>query len=135
MKTAIRYFSRGGNTEKLARAAAQASGSPAISVKEALHEDVDVLFLGASLYKGTVDEEVKRFIREIHVNVGRVVLFSTSASKRSPYKKIEALLREKGIKLAREEYYCPGSFLFFNRGRPDEKDLDAMKKFVSDIVG
>lgn len=45
MKTAIRYFTRSGNTKKLADAIAGAVGVPALTVAEPLREPVDTLFL------------------------------------------------------------------------------------------
>lgn len=44
MKIEVRYFSRGGNTKKLAEAIAKAVGAEAKTVSEPLTEDVDILF-------------------------------------------------------------------------------------------
>ena len=46
MKIAVRYFSRGGNTKKLADAIAKAVGVDAETTSVPLTEDVDILFLG-----------------------------------------------------------------------------------------
>lgn len=44
MKIAIRYYTKGGNTKKLADAISQATGVAAESVEQPLAEDVDILF-------------------------------------------------------------------------------------------
>ena len=44
MKVAIRYYTRGGNTKKLADAIAEAIGVEAKTTAEPLTEDVDILF-------------------------------------------------------------------------------------------
>ena len=134
MKTAIRYYSRGGNTEKLARAISEAIGVEALSTDVPLNEDVDILFLGSSVYAYGVDENVKKFIREINVNVGKVVNFSTAAVINSTYRQVGKLLTEKNIGQAREEFYCRGSFGPMHKGRPDAEDLKKAAEFARGIV-
>lgn len=134
MKIAVRYYTRSGNTQKLAEAIAKAVGVEAKTTSEPLTEDVDILFLGSSVYAYGVDDEVKRFIREIDVKVGKVVNFSTAALIKSTYKQVEKLLQEKAISLAREEYYCKGSFGPMHKGRPNDKDLQEAADFAKSIV-
>ena len=110
MKAAIRYYSKGGNTEKVALAISKATGLPAETIDVPLLEDVDILFLGSSVYGFDVDVQVKQFISNIDVKVGKVVNFSTACLVKSTYKQVGKLLAEKNIPLAKEEYYCRGSF-------------------------
>lgn len=134
MKVAIRYFSRGGNTKKLADAIGKAIGVEVCSVSEPLTEDVDVLFLGSSVYAYGVDDEIKRFINELSVRVGCVVNFSTAAIIKSTYKQISKLLQEKNITLAEEEFACKGSFGPMHKGKPDEEDLQKAAEFAKDVL-
>ena len=134
MKIAVRYFTRGGNTKKLADAIAEAAGVKAETMSVPLSEDVDILFLGSSVYAGGVDDEVKTFIKEINANVGKVVNFSTAALVRSTYKQVAKLLAEKNIPLAKEEFYCKGSFAIMHKGKPDEKDCKAAADFAKKII-
>ena len=134
MKTAIRYFSRGGNTEKLAKAIAGATGVEALTVDLPLTEDVDILFLGSSVYAYGVDDKIKEFISGINVNVGKVVNFSTAALIKSTYKQVSKLLEEKKIPLAEEEFYCKGSFGPMHKGKPDDRDLKAAAAFAEKII-
>ncbi len=60
MKVTVRYYSRGGNTKKLADAIAEAVGVETKTTSEPLTEDVDLLFLGSSVYAYGVDDRVKR---------------------------------------------------------------------------
>ena len=62
MKIAVRYHSRSGNTEKLARAIADAVGAQALPVSVPLGERVDILFLGSAVYAAGIDEAVKTFV-------------------------------------------------------------------------
>ena len=134
MKVAVRYYTRGGNTKKLAEAIAGAVGVEAETTAVPLTEDVDILFLGSSVYANGVDNEVKEFIRGIGVKVGKVVNFSTAALVKSTYKQVSKLLEEKRIPLAKEEFYCRGSFTVLHRGRPNAEDCKAAADFAGKIV-
>lgn len=134
MKVAIRYYTRGGNTKKLADAISEAIGVKAKTTAEPLIEDVDILFLGSSVYACGVDDEVKKFISEINVKVGKVVNFSTAALIKSTYKQVAKLLAEKNIPLAEEEFACKGSFAMMHKGKPDADDCKAAAAFAKKIV-
>ncbi|MCM1412420.1 MAG: flavodoxin, partial [Lachnospiraceae bacterium] len=130
MNAAVRYYTRSGNTKKLAEAVADAVGVKAETTGNALKEDVDILFLCSSVYAYGVDESVKRFISGIHVQVGKVVNVSTAALVRSTYKQVGKLLKEKGIPQAEEEFYCKGSFGPMHKGKPDENDCKNAAAFA-----
>ena len=134
MKAAIRYYTRGGNTQKLALAISKATGLPAETIDVPLLEDVDILFLGSSVYGFDVDDQVKQFISNIDVKVGKVVNFSTACLVKSTYKQVGKLLAEKNIPLAKEEYYCRGSFGPMHKGRPNQQDLQAAEAFARKIM-
>lgn len=134
MNVAVRYYSRGGNTKKIAEAIAEAVGVEAKTVSVPLNENVDILFLGSAPYAFDVDDEVKKFISGIHVSVGKVVNFSTSAAVRSTRKYVEGLLLEKKIPLAKEEFCCRGAFAMLHRGRPNEHDQEAAADFARKII-
>ena len=135
MKIAVRYYSKGGNTKRLAEAIAKAVGVEAQTTDKKLSEDVDILFLGSSVYAAGIDKSVKEFIKGIDVKVGKVVNFSTAAILKSTYKQVAKLLSEKNIPLDKEEFACRGSFAMMHKGKPDEQDCraaaDFAKKFIS----
>lgn len=134
MKVEVRYYTRSGNTKKLAEAIAEAVGVEARTVDEPLQEDVDILFLGSSVYAYGVDGSIKKFISNIDVRIGKVVNFSTAALIKSTYKQVGKLLAKKGIVLAEEEFYCKGSFGAMHKGKPDEKDCKAAAAFAKKII-
>ena len=63
MTIAVRYYTKTGNTKKLAEAIAQAVGAEALPISEPIREPVDILFLGNSYYAFSIDPEVRAFIR------------------------------------------------------------------------
>lgn len=134
MKIAVRYYTRSGNTQKLAEAIAEALGVSAKDVSVPLSGKADLLFLGSSVYAGGVDGAVRDFIESNRENIGALVNFSTAALVRSTYKQVKKLAAENGIDLAEEEFHCRGSFAMVHRGRPNSDDLENSAKFAKDIV-
>ncbi|HAX51610.1 flavodoxin family protein [Muricomes intestini] len=136
MKIAIRYYSKTGNTKKLADAISKAAGVPAETVDQPFTEPVDILFLGSSVYAAGVDDAVKKFIASLDgKKVKRVVNFSTAALLPSTYKQIKQLLEQRSIPLDEQEFHCRGSFKIMHKGRPNEEDLKAVQEFAHKLIG
>ena len=135
MKIAVRYYTKSGNTKKLADAIAKAVGVEAKEVSEPLEGPVDILFLGSSVYAAGVDSAVKQFIAANHANIGALYNFSTAALLSSTYKQVQKLAAEHGVKMAEEEFHCRGSFAMMHKGRPNQEDLDAATAFAKKICG
>ena len=62
MKFAVRYYTKTGNTKRLAEAIANELGVEALPVSEPVTEAVDILFLGNSYYAFNIDPEVRTFV-------------------------------------------------------------------------
>lgn len=135
MKTAVRYYTRTGNTKKLAEAIAKEAGIKALPITEPLTEDIDTLFLANSVYATGLAGDVKKFITNIDVNVGEVVNISSAAIIESTYKPIKAILEKNGLKLSEHEYHCRGQFTLMHRGRPNQNDLQDAVTFVRNYLG
>lgn len=132
---AIRYYSRSGNTKKLADAISEAIGVPAETVDKPLDGPVDVLFLCSAVYAAGVDDKVKDFISSLDAGkVKKVVNISTAAILPSTYPQIAKLLAAKSIPLDEREFHCRGKFTVMHSGRPNQKDLDAVQAFAKSIV-
>ncbi len=134
MTVAVRYYSRGGNTKKLADAVARAVGTEAKPISEKLDSDTDVLFLCTAPYAFDVDDEVKSFIARIDVSVKKAVAVSSSAMLKSIRKYLEKPFAEKKIPLSQKEFSCRGQFLVLHRGKPDDGDLKAAADFAKAVV-
>ena len=134
MKIAIRYYTKTGHTKQLAEAISNAINVEAKTVDEKLSEDIDILFLGSSVYAAGIDKKVKEFIQSIDVHVGCVVNFSSAALIESTYGQVKKQVEAKGIKMSEDEFHCRGSFKFVHRGRPNEDDLKEVAEFAKRIV-
>ncbi len=128
----VRYFSRTGNTKKLADAIAGALNVQAKTCAEPLDGPVDVLFLGGALYAGKIDPSLHSFLEGLSPDmVKEVAVFTTSlGSEQTPQAEIAAILKARGIPMAEASFHCRGRFLFFNRKRPNEQDLLEVAAFA-----
>lgn len=135
MKIEIRYYSKTGNTKKLADTIGSALKLPVEEVSRPLTQDVDILFLGSSAYAAGIDQEVKDFIQNINVKVGKVVNFSTAALLPSTYNQVKKLVEQKGLTMAKEEFHCRGSFAMMHKGKPDAQDLKQAAAFAKKVAG
>lgn len=134
MKIEVRYFTKSGNTEKLATAVASAAGVGALPVSEGLTGHADILFLGSSVYAGKPAAEISEFIRKNASNIGRLVVFGSSASGKSSFGKIKELAGSVGIEVEPEYFHCPGHFLWMHRNRPDAGDLNEITGFAKKMI-
>ncbi len=134
MKIAIRYYTKTGNTKKMAETLSEAVGVEALTVDNPLTEDVDILFLGSAVYAAGVDAKVKEFIENIDVNIGKIVNFSSAALIESTYKQVKKIAENNNLTMAEEEFHCRGAFKLVHRGRPNDNDLRNLQEFAKNIV-
>ena len=136
MKIAVRYYTKTGNTKRLAEAVAKAAGVEALPLSSPIEEPVDILFLGNSYYAFSIDPEVREFIRSLSKDkVGRIVNFGSAAMLNSTWKKVKAEADKKGIPMEKREFHCKGEFKGLHKGRPNSEDLAAAAAFAKSIVG
>lgn len=133
MKYAVRYFTRTGNTEKLAVEVAKELGVTALTTSTPLTEHVDYLFLGSSVYAAGVDDEIINFIKNNRNNIGQIVNISTAALLPSTYKQVSKLAAENGIKMSEKEFHCRGSFAMMHKNHPDAEDIENVRLFARDF--
>ena len=114
MSYAVRYYTKTGNTKRLA-----------------VTEPVDYLFLGNSYYAFSIDPEVRSFVASLDKNkVGRIVNFGSAAMLNSTYKKVKAEAEKAGVAMDDKEFHCKGEFKGLHKGRPNENDIRAAVEFA-----
>lgn len=134
MKIAIRYFTKSGNTARLAEAIGQALELPAVSIDQPLEEKTELLLLGCSYYAFDMDPEVKKFLSDNKAKIGKVACFGTSAMMKSMAKPMKKVTEPLGIALSDAEFHCRGSFGPANKGRPNADDLKAAQAFAKTLT-
>ncbi len=135
MKVAVRYYTKTGNTRRLAESVAKAVGAEALPISEPVTEPVDILFLGNSYYAFSIDPEVRDFVRSLDKDkVGKIVNFGSAALLNSTYKKVKAEADKAGIPMDEREFHCKGEFKGVHKGKPDSADLKAAAAFAREII-
>ena len=136
MKYAVRYYTKTGNTKRLAEAMAKELGVEALPISEPVTEAVDMLFLGNSYYAFNIDPEVRDFVASLDKNkVGKIVNFGSAAMLNSTYKKVKAEADKVGIPMDEREFHCKGEFKGIHKGRPNADDVQAAAEFAKRIKG
>lgn len=134
MKIAVRYYTRSGNTKKLAEAIANSVSVEAKDVSVDLEEKADVLFLGCSYYAFDVDAAVKAFIVKNKDNIGKIVCFGTSAMMKSMIKPVKKVAATVNVTVADEDFHCRGQFAKVHKGRPNEDDMRQAAEFAKRFI-
>lgn len=131
MNYAVRYYTKTGNTKRLAEAVAKELGVEALPISAPVDEKVDYLFLGNSYYAFNIDPEVRAFVASLDKNkVGKIVNFGSAAMLNSTYKKVKEAADKVGIPMDEKEFHCRGEFKGIHKGRPNENDIAEIVKFV-----
>lgn len=126
MKTAVRYYSRSGNTKAIAETIAQALNTEAVSVdldKAKISEEVDMIFIGGALYAYGLDENLNKYFKEVDGSkIKKAAAFSSTWISKHSIDLIKNALRDKGIDVI-EDYLNV-------RGKPNKKALDNVREFA-----
>ncbi len=132
MTYAVRYYTKTGNTKRLAEAIAKELGVEALPISEPVNEAVDYLFLGNSYYAFNIDPEVKSFVASLDKNkVGKIVNFGSAAMLNSTYKKVKEAADKAGVLMDDKEFHCKGEFKGLHKGRPNNSDIADAVRFAA----
>lgn len=135
MRIAVRYYTKTGNTKRLAESLAAAVGVQAQPISVPVDEAVDILFLGNSYYAFNIDPEVRDFVRSLdRSKVGRIVNFGSAAMLNSTWKKVKAEADRVGIPMEPREFHCRGAFKGLHKDRPNAQDLQAAADFAKTFL-
>jgi flavodoxin I len=128
------YFSRKGNTKKIADAIASELNVKAEDVKDAKVTNDAIIFLGSGCYGGKPGKRMVEFIENNDFTSRNIVLFGTSGGGEGvEVKEMENILKGKNACIM-GSFFCKGKFLLLNRGRPNNEDLEEAKKFAKHLI-
>ena len=133
----VLFYSKGGNTRKLADAIARELGVKATDIKTAsiLDPAADIIFLGSGCYGSKPGEEMMKFIEKNDFSGRKVAVFGTSGGNAGmEVDLMAAALKHKGATVL-GSYHCKGkAFLLFSTGHPNQEDLDGARKFAREMA-
>ncbi len=132
--TAIRYFtkSKKGNTFKIAKHIEKVLGVEALDITNDFDKPVDVLILVNAMYAADIDKEVKVFLRKNKDKIKLLYNINSSASGSSTYKNVKRVCDENGINISDKEFHTVASWIFLNKGRPNEDDFKKLDCFLEE---
>lgn len=136
MKIAIRYYtkSKKGNTEKIAKFIEDKINVPALDVTHPLEEEVEQLLLVNAMYAADIDKEIKHFLRNNKDKIKTLININSAASGASTLKAVKKVCDEEGINVSEKEFHTVASWIFINKGRPNEEDFARLEAFLKEVV-
>lgn len=142
MKNIIIYFSKTGNTEKIAKALAQELKCQEYNLKNINPDEIDLskvenVFLGSGIYGGDFDVSVKNYIKRLKGKQFNVGFFVTRGGFLKIYEKtIQKLnLEVKSMKnkISSNFFQCFGKSGIFHKKNPNPEDLNRAKEWARNL--
>lgn len=130
------YFSRSGNTKKIADSIAEEIHAKAEQVSNAIIKSTsDYFFLGSGCYGGKPSPVMMKFIKSNDFSGKKIGLFGTSGSgKGSELIEMKTSLEEKGAKI-QGTFSCKGkTFFLINRKHPSTDEMNQAKQYARNLV-
>lgn len=130
------------NTEKVAKAMAEAVGAMAVKVGDVRIDymaNYDLIGFGSGIYGGKLHKSLFALIEKMPPMNKKAFIFSTSGEPKKEYHQlIREKLTAKGLQIV-GEFQCPGQagflgFTFTSKGHPDEQDLQNAQAFVKGLL-
>ena len=136
MKIAIRYYtkSKKGNTEKIAKFIEDKINVPALDVTHPLEEEVEQLLLVNAMYAADIDIEIKQFLRNNKNKIKTLININSAASGASTLKAVKKVCDKEGINVSEKEFHTVASWIFINKGRPNEEDFARLEAFLKEVA-
>ena len=124
----IRYYSKTGNTKKVAEFIGEALGVEAQSIYDKdIESKCGLLILGGAPYANIMSSKLREYANNINsLNVNAVALFTTSNWSRRTVKALKKIFKEKNIKVY-------ANYLYVHMLRVN-KSKDKSFRFAKDIL-
>ncbi len=135
MKAQILYVSMSGHSKKIAEAIANNMGILAYNLKNMPQISLcDILFIVSGIYGGEVKPELLHFVKNLSKTQVKKVALITSSTRGIAQGSLRKAVMEAGIEVVKEEYFCKGSFLFFQLSHPNHSEIDGAVTFAKSII-
>lgn len=120
MRTAVRYYSRTGNTKVIAKAIAEAAGCQAETIEVPLEGATDLLFLGGAVYWGKIPGALKTYIKSLSMQqVKCVAVFTTAGVEEGTSEIYKVYLKYHDLKVMKESYCYHGKQIDMDKMREE----------------
>ena len=132
MKNAVIYYTKLGHSKKIAQAIAEELDVRAQDIRNSPQlDDIDRLYIVSGIYGGLSAPELLDYLKTVDPNqIKKAFLLTSSGGKTTPATNVRALLMERGIPVAEEEFTCQGAIFLFGMGHPNKADIQNAIQFV-----
>jgi flavodoxin len=125
------YFSRTGNTRKVAEAIADELGVTARNIKavDKLSPD-SFVFLGTGCYGAVLPKDIAIFLKRNQFNGRKVALFTTSCFGSTAERSfIEKQISNQGAEIT-DNFYCLGHWMTMKKNHPNRQELENARSYA-----
>lgn len=131
MKTNVIYYTMTGHSKKIAKVVGKELGVEALNIKSNPKlGKVDLLYIVSGIYEDKSSPELIEYVKTLtKKEVSKIVLITSSGAKTTKAIEIRKILEDNSINVLKEEFTCPGGFLFFG-GHPNKEDISNIISFV-----
>lgn len=143
MKGVVVYYSRTGNTEKIAKAISEEIKGQEYNIKmfdksEINLNEIDTIFVGSGIYGGKLDESIKNYILSLKNDKPyNIAVFITRAGIGKAYineiRDFIEKVRNNGNKVCDDFFECYGKGIIFHRKHPKQEDFKKAANWVKNI--
>ena len=132
MNNAVIYYTKLGHSKKIAQAIAEELDVRAQDIRNSPQlDDIDRLYIVSGIYGGLSAPELLDYLKTVDPNqIKKAFLRTSSGGKTTPATNVRALLMERGIPVAEEEFTCQGAIFLFGMGHPNKADIQNAIQFV-----
>lgn len=133
-KMQVLYFSKTGNTEKMAQAIGKSQKAKSDKIPPAYPvEGQKLILIGLELGKGSVDKQVKDFINDLKPERTKNVAFFVTGNV-SALEELKDILKHKGVNVLDDVYACEVKGGLFRSGKVTDEDIQAVVKWADKVT-
>ena len=133
-KMQVLYFSKAGNTEKMAQAIGKSQKAKSDKIPPAYPvEGQKLILIGLELGKGSVDKQVKDFINDLKPERTKNVAFFVTGNV-SALEELKDILKHKGVNVLDDVYACEVKGGLFRSGKVTDEDIQAVVKWADKVT-
>ena len=130
-KMQVLYFSKAGNTEKMAQAIGKSQKAKSDKIPPAYPvEGQKLILIGLELGKGSVDKD---FINDLKPERTKTVAFFVTGNV-SALEELKDILKHKGVNVLDDVYACEVKGGLFRSGKVTDEDIQAVVKWADKVT-
>lgn len=133
-KMQVLYFSKDGNTEKLAQAIARDQKTKSDQIPPAYPVEAQkLIMIGLELGNGKIAKQVRDFVVDLNAQRTKNVAFFATGDA-SALSELKDILKKNGVNVVEDVHVCAVKKGLFKAGKVSDADVTACVQWASKIV-